>query len=152
MQNQVIKDHKEEVFFLNNFDIDRVFGTIERADYLFLYYIKTCADETAQGKNVYLSELAEAMHLGIPEISKAMGNLQEKGYVSWKTDSSVGKTYVELTSKAVELMCDERLRMKKCYKQIREEIREEELTGMMQTMKKITGILKRINENTGVEE
>lgn len=152
MQNQVIKDHKEEVFFLDNFDIDRVFGTIERADYLFLYYIKICADETAQGKNVYLSELAEAMHLGIPEISKAMGNLQEKGYVSWKTDSSVGKTYVELTSKAVELMCDERLRMKKCYEQIREEIGEEELAGMMQTMKKITGILKRINGNTGAEE
>jgi len=151
MQNQIRKDHKEEMFFLNNFDIDRVFGTIERADYLFLYYIKNCADESVQEGKVYLSGLAEAMHLSLPEISKAMENLQDKGYVSWKTDYSAGKTYVELTSKAVELMSDERLRMKKCYEQIREEIGEEELSGMIQTMKKITGILKRVNENAGVE-
>ncbi|EOS38371.1 hypothetical protein C808_02572 [Lachnospiraceae bacterium M18-1] len=152
MQDKTIKDHKEEIFFLNNFNIDRVFGTIERADYVFLYYIKICADESVQQDRVYLSELAGAMHLALPEISKAMENLQEKGYVSWKTDNSAGKTYVELTSKAVELMSDERLRMKKCYEQIREEIGEEELSGMVQTMKKITGILKRVNGNAGAEE
>lgn len=62
------------------------------------------------------------MHFELPDISKAIEKLQDKGYVSWKTDNSAGKTYVELTSKAVELMFDERLRMKKCYEQIREEI------------------------------
>ncbi|MCM1412049.1 MAG: MarR family transcriptional regulator [Lachnospiraceae bacterium] len=147
-----MKDHKEEIFFLDNFNIDRVFGTIGRADYLFLYYIKKCADESGQQERAYLSELAEAMHLAIPEISKAMENLQEKGYISWKTDNSAGKTYVKLTSKAVELMSDERLRMKECYEKIREEIGEEELSRMVQTMKKITGILKRINGNAGVEK
>lgn len=48
MQEQIRKEHKEKMFFLNNFDIDRVFGTIERADYLFLYYIKNCAEKPAK--------------------------------------------------------------------------------------------------------
>lgn len=145
-------NHKEETFFLNNFNIDRIFNTIARTDYLFLYYIKCCGDQSGQGKKVYLCALAEVMNIEIPELSRAIENLQNKGYVSWKTDSEAGKTYVELTSKAVELMCDERLRMKKCYEQIQEEIGEEELSEMVQTMKKINGILKRENGDAGVEE
>ena len=30
----------EEWFFLHNFDVDKVFSTIQRADYLVLYYIR----------------------------------------------------------------------------------------------------------------
>ena len=142
MKEQELKNHKEEMFFLNNFNIDRVFGTIEKADYLFLYYIRNYADELAQGEKIYLSALAETMRITIPEISKAVENLQDKGYVLWKTDSKEGKTYVELTSKAIELMRDEKKRITECYKKIREEVGEEELMQMIQTMKKVTEILK----------
>lgn len=142
MKEQELKNHKEEMFFLNNFNIDRVFGTIERADYLFLYYIRNYADELAQGEKIYLSALAETMRITIPEISKAVENLQDKGYVSWKTDSKEGKTYVELTSKAIELMRDEKKRITECYEKIRKEVGEEELMQMIQTMKKVTEILK----------
>ena len=34
-----LKHHPEEWFFLHNFDADRVFNTIQRADYQILYYI-----------------------------------------------------------------------------------------------------------------
>lgn len=138
-------NHKEETFFLNNFNIDRIFNTIEKTDYVFLYYIKCCQDQNGQGKKVYLSALAEVMNIEIPEISKAVENLQNKGYVSWKTDIEAGKTYVELTSKAVELMHDEKKRMENSYRQIQEEIGAEELERTVQTMKKITGILKRMD-------
>lgn len=143
-------EHKEEMFFLNNFNIDRIFNVIERTDYLFLYYIKYCGGQSEQEKRVYLSALADAMNIEIPEISKAVENLQNKGYVSWKTDREMGKTYVELTSKAVELMYDERKRMENSYKQIQEEIGEEELERTVQTMGKIAGILKR--GNTGIKD
>ena len=137
-------NHKEEQFFLDNFNVDRIFYTIGRADYLFLYHIKRCETQSKLGKRVYLSVLADTMNLPIPQISKAVENLRNKGYVSWKTDSEAGKTYVKLTSKAVELMRDERERMENSYKRILEEIGEEELERTIRTMRTITGILKEM--------
>lgn len=139
-----VSNHKEERFFLDNFNIDRVFSTIEKTDYLFLYYIKCCA---AQDNRVYLSALAEAMNMKIPELSKAMENLQRKGYVLWKTDNEAGKTYVELTSKAVELMRDARNRIDSCYQKIQEEIGSEKLAETIHTLKRINEILSGVDTN-----
>ncbi len=137
------RNHKEEKFFLDNFNTDRIFKTIERTDYFFLYHIKCIQDQNEHGKRVYLSVLADTTNIRIPEISKAVENLQNKGYVLWKTDSTAGKTYVEMTSKAIELMADERKRMEQSYKKIQEEIGEEELERTSHTMRKIINILKQ---------
>ena len=51
---------------------------------------------------------------------------------------------MKLTSKAVELMRDERERMENSYKRILEEIGEEELERTIRTMRTITGILKEM--------
>ena len=100
-----LKHHPEEWFFLHNFDADRVFNTIQRADYLILYYIKMEAEQHPE-QPIYLADLAAVMGLKITELSKAVEKLQDKGLVTWKTDREAGRTYVELSSKAVELMCD----------------------------------------------
>ena len=52
-----LKHHPEEWFFLHNFDADRVFNTIQRADYLILYYIKMEADQHPE-QTIYLADLA----------------------------------------------------------------------------------------------
>ncbi|MCD8004164.1 MAG: MarR family winged helix-turn-helix transcriptional regulator [Oscillospiraceae bacterium] len=136
-----ITSHRAEAFSLDNFNIDRVFDTIERMDYLVLYYIKSCAEQDGRDDRVYLSELAEAMNLKIPELSRKMEGLQNRGYVRWQTDYQEGRTYVELTSKAVELMLAERQRMRDCYERIQEEIGPEEVKRTIRTMRKITQIL-----------
>ena len=101
-----LKHHPEEWFFLHNFDIDKVFSTIQRADYLILYYIKMQAEQHPDSK-VYLADLAAVMGLKVTELSKAVEKLQDNGFVAWKTDREAGRTYVELSSKAVELMAEE---------------------------------------------
>ena len=131
-----------ESFFLENFNIDRVFSTIERTDYLFLYYIRACAAKNEDGSDkVYLSDLAAAMTMNIFDLSKQIEKLQGKGYVFWQTDHSAGKTYVELTSKAIELMNEERKRLSDGYEQILNEIPPDEIEQMLRTMRKITKIL-----------
>lgn len=60
-------------------------------------------------------------------LSKAVEKLQDKGLVAWKTDREAGRTYVELSSKAVELMAEERDFMKRCYARLRTELGDEEL-------------------------
>ena len=56
MMSVELKHHPEEWFFLHNFDIDKVFSTIQRADYLILYYIKMQAEQHPDSK-VYLADL-----------------------------------------------------------------------------------------------
>lgn len=133
--------HREELFFLDNFNVDRVFNTIQRTDYVFLYYIQS-RKEAAPDEKVYLSDLAEAMNLRIPQVSKAIGQLQDKGYVMWKTDDAAGRTYVELTSKATELMAAERAWIKRCYEAIRAEIGDDELARTAQNLQRIAAILR----------
>ena len=134
-----------EAFFLNDFIIDRLFQGIERGDYIFLYYIQMCLDKTPDSDQVYLSDLADAMHLNVTELSRAIERLQDKGYVLWKTDAALGKTYVVFTSKTIELMADEKKRIIKCYEAIVQEIGMGELAGVVITLKKIRDIINRTN-------
>ena len=131
----------EEWFFLHNFDVDKVFSTIQRADYLVLYYIRQQAAQHP-GSKVYLADLAAAMGLMVTELSKAVEKLQDKGFVAWKTDKEAGRTYVELSSKAVELMAEEHDFMKRCYERLRTELGVDELRRTVDTMQKVTAILK----------
>lgn len=139
------KHQPEEWFFLHNFDLDKVFSTIQRADYLVLYCIKMQQAEHP-GEKVYLADLAAAMGLKVTELSKTMENLQDKGFVVWQTDREAGRTYVELSSKAVELMAEERDFMKRCYARLRTELGDEELRRAVDIMQKVTAVLQEERE------
>ena len=142
------KHQPEEWFFLHNFDLDKVFSTIQRADYLVLYCIKMQQAEHP-GEKVYLADLAAAMGLKVTELSKTMENLQDKGYVVWQTDREAGRTYVELSSKAVELMAEERGFMKRCYNRLRTELGDEELGRAVELLQHVSSILKEEREVNG---
>lgn len=142
-----LNHHPEEWFFLHNFDIDKVFSTIQRADYLILYYIKMQQEQHPDEK-LYLADLAAAMGIRVAELSKGVEKLQDKGLVVWQTDREAGRTYVELSSKAVELMAEERAFMKRCYTRLRAEIGDDELRRTVETMQHLTAILKDEREHS----
>ena len=145
MMSVELKHHPEEWFFLHNFDIDKVFSTIQRADYLILYYIKMQAEQHPDSK-VYLADLAAVMGLKVTELSKAVEKLQDKGFVAWKTDREAGRTYVELSSKAVELMAEEQVLLQRCYRRMRAELGDAELRRAAATMQRATAILNEERE------
>ena len=65
-----MQQHQGEWFFLHELNVDKVFSTIQRADYLILYYIKV-AQEEHPGEKLYLADLAAAMGLRVmPFIGK----------------------------------------------------------------------------------
>ena len=136
-----MQQHQGEWFFLHELNVDKVFSTIQRADYLVLYYIRQQAAQHP-GSKVYLADLAAAMGLKVTELSKAVEKLQDKGFVAWKTDKEAGRTYVELSSKAVELIAEEHDFMKRCYERLRTELGDDELRRTVDTMQKVTAILK----------
>ena len=97
---------------------------------------------------LYLADLAAAMGMKVTELSKGIEKLQDQGYVRWLTDREAGRTYVELTSKAVELMAEERDFMKRCYARLREELGDEELRRTADTLQHLTAILKDEREHS----
>ena len=141
MKQQAMQNHPEEWFFLHNFDLDRVFSTIRRADYLVLFYIQT-RQETDPEEKLYLTDLANTMGIRVTELSKGIEKLQDQGYVRWLTDRDAGRTYVELTSKAVEMMAEEQQYMKRCYARMQAEVGEEELRRTVNSLQKILQIFK----------
>ena len=121
-----LQQHQGEWFFLHELNVDKVFSTIQRADYLILYYIKV-EQEAHPGEKLYLADLAAAMGLRVTELSKGIEKLQDSGFVTWKTDREAGRTYVELSSKAVELMAEEQALLQRCYRRMRAELGDAEL-------------------------
>jgi len=144
-----MQQHQGEWFFLHELNVDKVFSTIQRADYLILYYIKL-EQEEHPGEKLYLADLAAAMGVRVTELSKGIEKLQDSGFVAWKTDREAGRTYVELSSKAVELMAEERAFMQRCYARLRAELGDEELHRAVSTMQSVTAILKDEREHSGV--
>lgn len=132
----------EELFFFEHFNTDILFRTIKRADYALLYAINTHAGLRGRPGRAYLSDLSRELEIPIPSLSRTMERLQDRGLVTWKTDRHAGQTYVKLTSKAVELMEDESRRMRAAYQRIRAEIDREELERTLETVRKITAILR----------
>lgn len=72
--------------FLKSINVESIFEFVERTDYLFLYSIKECVEKLDCHEGVYLSEVAEYMKLSIPETSKMVKSLENKGYIIWKLD------------------------------------------------------------------
>ena len=140
-----MQQHQGEWFFLHELNVDKVFSTIQRADYLILYYIKV-AQEEHPGEKLYLADLAAAMGLRVTELSKGIEKLQDSGFVTWKTDREAGRTYVELSSKAVELMAEEQALLQRCYRRMRAELGDEELRRAAATMQRASAILKEERE------
>ena len=141
-----LQQHQGEWFFLHELNVDKVFSTIQRADYLILYYIKV-EQEAHPGEKIYLADLAAAMGLRVTELSKGIEKLQDSGFVTWKTDREAGRTYVELSSKAVELMAEEQALLQRCYRRMRAELGDAELRRAAAIMQRATAILKEELEN-----
>ncbi|MBO5158567.1 MAG: MarR family transcriptional regulator [Lachnospiraceae bacterium] len=133
-----------EEFFLKSMNVEQVFGIIERTDYFFLYNIQECMKESELENGVYLSALAEKMELSIPNVSKAVKNLETKGYVTWKLDDKKEKTYIVLTNKAIELGRDQRRKIVEAYEKITTNIRKEDMKVTMLTLSKIRNLLKDV--------
>ena len=88
-----MQQHQGEWFFLHELNVDKVFSTIQRADYLILYYIKV-EQETHPGEKLYLADLAAAMGVRMTELSKGIEKLQDNGFVAWKTDRAAFAKYL----------------------------------------------------------
>lgn len=107
---------------------------------MFLYSIKECVEKSDCHEGVYLSEVAEYMKLSIPETSKMVKSLENKGYIIWKKE----RTYLVLTNKAIELSNCQKEKMIEAYEKIISNIQEEDLAVTRCTLRKIRQLMEEI--------
>ena len=134
------KWYPEEEFFLKKINLDRVFSLLDKSDYMLIYYIRHMEERNEGAEGVYLMELAKEMNLSIPDVSKVVQRLQDRGFVYWQTDVLKGRTYVQLTENAKRQMEDQREKLTEYYEKIMEEIPEEDLKTTISTVYKISKI------------
>ena len=133
-----------EEFFLKSINVESIFEFIERTDYLFLYSIKEYVEKSDCHEGVYLSEVAEYMKLSIPETSKMVKSLENKGYIIWKLDEKKERTYLVLTNKAIELSNCQKEKMIEAYEKIISNIQEDDLAVTRCTLRKIRQLMEEI--------
>lgn len=133
-----------EEFFLKSINVESIFEFVERTDYLFLYNIKECVEKSDCHEGVYLSEVAEYMKLSIPETSKMVKSLENKGYIIWKLDEKKERTYLVLTNKAIELSNCQKEKMIEAYEKIISNIQEDDLAVTRCTLRKIRQLMEEI--------
>ena len=133
-----------EEFFLKSINVESIFEFVERTDYLFLYSIKECVEKSDCHEGVYLSEVAEYMKLSIPETSKMVKSLENKGYIIWKLDEKKERTYLVLTNKAIELSNCQKEKMIEAYEKIISNIQEDDLAVTRCTLRKIRQLMEEI--------
>ena len=133
-----------EEFFLKSINVESIFEFVERTDYLFLYIIKECVEKSDCHEGVYLSEVAEYMKLSIPETSKMVKSLENKGYIIWKLDEKKERTYLVLTNKAIELSNCQKEKMIEAYEKIISNIQEDDLVVTRCTLRKIRQLMEEI--------
>lgn len=133
-----------EEFFLKSINVESIFEFVERTDYLFFYSIKECVEKSDCHEGVYLSEVAEYMKLSIPETSKMVKSLENKGYIIWKLDEKKERTYLVLTNKAIELSNCQKEKMIEAYEKIISNIQEDDLAVTRCTLRKIRQLMEEI--------
>lgn len=138
--------HPEEEFFLKKINLDKVFSLIDKSEYMLIYYIRHLEERDQTTEGVYLAELASEMKLTIPEVSKIVQRLQDRGHIYWKTDVAKGRTYVQVTEIAKELMEHQKEKLTEYYKKIQEEIPNEDLKTTITTIYKISQMMSEEKE------
>lgn len=88
--------------------------------------------------------MAEYMKLSIPETSKMVKSLENKGYIIWKLDEKKERTYLVLTNKAIELSNCQKEKMIEAYEKIISNIQEDDLAVTQCTLRKIRQLMEEI--------
>ena len=133
-----------EEFFLKSINVESIFEFVERTDYLFLYSKKECVEKSDCHEGVDLSEVEKNIKLSIPETSKMVKSLENKGYIIWKLDEKKERTYLVLTNKAIELSNCQKEKMIEAYEKIISNIQEDDLAVTRCTLRKIRQLMEEI--------
>lgn len=141
-------------YIMNKDQLRKLFKELNIAEYIALHNISV-TDETSaiySGKT-YLKELADKMQLTIRQTSKMIGNLKDRGLLSWSHDGDGSEgTYVTITEMGQKLLKEQEEILKKYYGRVIEKYGKENLVLLLQLMKQLETVMSSEMEEAEVQD
>ena len=145
-------------FLMNRGKIKGLFEKLSVPEYIALHSIASESDVTSiYGGKTYLKELSAKMELTMRQISKMIGDLRDRGFVTWSHDGN-GKdgTYVTITENGKKLLEEQELIVKEFYGRVIDSFGKENLIHLLHQMKELETVMTReieqMEENGELED
>lgn len=123
--------------------IRSLFKDIRISEYIALYSIAQGGENSSiYGERTYLKELSEKMDQSMHQTSKMVGDLRDRGLVTWSHDGD-GKegTYVTITENGRKFLEDKEEIVKKFYGRVIESFGKEHLIHLLHQMKELETVV-----------
>ena len=145
-------------YMMDRGKVRSLFKDIRIPEYIALYSIAQDRENASiYGERTYLQELSEKMQLSMRQTSKMVGDLRDRGLVTWSHDGN-GKdgTYVTITENGKKLLEEQELIVKEFYGRVIDSFGKENLIDLHQQMKELETVMTReieqMEENGELED
>ena len=141
-------------YIMNKDQIRKIFKELTLSEYIALHNISTNnkTSDIYSGRT-YLKELADKMQLTIRQTSKMVGNLRDRGLLSWSHDGNGSEgTYVTITEMGQKLFDEQETVLKNYYGRVIEKYGKENLVLLLQLMKQLETVMSSEMEGTEMQD
>ena len=132
-------------YMMDKGKIRSLFKDIRIPEYIALYSIAQDGENSSiYGERTYLQELSEKMQLSMRQTSKMVGDLRDRGLVTWSHDGN-GKdgTYVTITESGRQLLEKQETIVKEFYGRVIDSFGKENLIRLLHQMKELETVMTR---------
>lgn len=136
-------------YMMDRGKVRSLFKDIRISEYIALYSIAQSGENSSiYGGRTYLKELSEKMEQSMRQTSKMVGDLRDRGLVTWSHDGN-GKegTYVTITENGRKFLEDKEEIVKKFYGRVIESFGKEHLIQLLHQMKELETVMTCEIEN-----
>ncbi|MBO5154898.1 MAG: MarR family transcriptional regulator [Eubacterium sp.] len=145
-------------YMMDRGKVRSLFKNIRIPEYIALYSIAQDSENSSiYGERTYLQELSEKMQLSMRQTSKMVGDLRDRGLVTWSHDGN-GKdgTYVTITESGKQLLENQETIVKEFYGRVIDSFGKENLIHLLHQMKELETVMTReieqMEENGELED
>lgn len=132
-------------YMMDRGKVRSLFKDIRIPEYIALYSIAQDSENSSiYGERTYLQELSEKMQLSMRQTSKMVGDLRDRGLVTWSHDGN-GKdgTYVTITESGKQLLENQETIVKEFYGRVIDSFGKENLIHLLHQMKELETVMTR---------
>lgn len=139
-------------YLMNKVNVKKLFQDLSVTDYIVMFLAaEPDTEHPLTARKVYLEDIAERMQIPIHQASKIVGNLRDRGLLSWSHDGNGSEgTYVMITESGRKTLEKQEQGLKEFYGRVIEKFGKEKFIRFLHMMNKLVGIMfEELNDAGG---
>lgn len=121
---------------------------LSMSEYIALHTVaQTAQKESIYAGRTYLQDMCDKMQMSIHRVSKIIGELKDKGLVTWAHDGNGNEgTYVTITPNGIARMKHQEETLRTYYRRVIEKYGQENMVQLLQMMKQLDAVMSSVLE------